>query len=436
MGRYTRWGVGTIAISGLLLLGFAGWGKLALEPAMATRSQTVRSGSNSPVQKAPRHMAQRNQASDPMLVNANTRFGFKLFSAIVKQDSTKNVFVSPSSVAIALAMVYNGAGGETQQAIARSLEVQGMSLPDLNRANADLKNLLENADPQVQLAIANSLWARQGVPFKPDFIQRNQQFYQAEVTELNFANPQAVATINNWVSQNTRNKITKIVDRLTAEDVMVLINAIYFKGNWTRKFDPQKTTKEPFYPLNGSQKSHPMMNQSGEYRYYENNQFQSVSLPYGSGQRMNMIVLLPKKTSSLAELQRTLTAKNWEQWMRQLRSRRGAIQIPRFKLEYETELTKVLSQLGMASAFGNRADFSGISQIPTKIDQVKHKTFVEVNEEGTEAAAVTSIGIRATSVMPVEEPFNLKVDRPFFCAIQDNQTGTVLFMGAIVNPQV
>jgi serpin B len=180
-----------------------------------------------------------------------------------------------------------------------------------------------------------------------------------------------------------------------------------------------------------------MMSQRGDYRYYETDQFQAIKLPYGKTPRLGMYLFLPKKSSSLADLETTLTAEHWQQWMTQFRMRQGSIQMPRFKLEYEVELKRALSALGMGVAFdGATANFGGISSLATKIDQVKHKTFVEVNEEGTEAAAATSIGIRATSAMPVNEPFRLVVDRPFFCAIQDNQTGTILFMGAIVDPKL
>lgn len=437
MGRYQRLNGQILATSGLLLLGFVGWGQFAsMQTAWAKSTSTPRPKLESnQSRKAPQLMSQRSPVVDPQLVRANTRFGFKLFSAITNQSSNRNVFVSPSSVAIALGMLYNGANGETQQGMARALELQGMSLQTLNQANADLKVLLESPDSQIKLAIANSLWARQGVPFQPDFIQRNQQFYQAKLTELDFADPRAVSTINGWVNQNTQGKITEIIDSISPDDVMFLINAIYFKGNWSRPFNQQSTTKAPFYLTNGSQKNHLLMAQRGEYRYSDNALFQGVMLPYGEKQRMSMVILLPKPGSTLAELQRNLTAENWEQWMQQFRNRQGSIQIPRFKLEYDVELSRVLAQLGMGSAFTRQADFSGLSRMPTQVNEVKHKTFVEVNEEGTEAAAVTSIGIRTTSAIMPQEPFQMKVDRPFFCAIRDNQSGSILFMGAIVDPK-
>ncbi len=419
--------VGAIALSGLILMGLVGW--IRVLQAQSAPAQPV--NEVAPSRLTPRPMTQK--PVDSKLMAANVRFGFKLFTETLKQENNKNVFVSPSSVAIALAMVYNGAAGETQQAMARAMELQGISLSELNQTNAELIKLLKNPDPKVQLAIANSLWARQGIPFKPEFLQRNQQFYDAKVTELDFKDPGAVATINNWVSQNTRNKITEIIDRLSPDEVMVLINAIYFKGNWSKQFDPAMTKKEPFFLETGNQKQHPLMAQSGEYRYLENEQFQAVSLPYGNSRQISMYFFLPRSGSNLSTFLQTLTADNWKQWMQQFRNREGSIQIPRFKLEYETELTPVLSALGMGTAFSGRADFSGLSSVPVQIDQVKHKTFVEVNEEGTEAAAVTSIGIRATAAMP-SQPFNLVVNRPFFCVLRDNSTGTILFMGAIVDP--
>ncbi len=423
--------MGAIATLSLLLLGLMGCFQVANQnhadakpkPNPATERPTTK-----PVAKPVKTV-------NPKLINANTQFGFQLFSEILKQDKGKNVFISPSSIAFALSMTYNGANGETRQAMAKALALNGMSVADLNRANADLKTLLENPDETVQLAIANSLWARQDVRFKPDFVQRNQQFYGAEVTNLDFGDRKSPTVINQWVSDKTRGKINEIVDSLDPNDILFLINAIYFKGDWTQPFDKQRTTEKPFYRADGTQKQHPLMAQRGDYRYLETPDFQAVSLPYGKSRRLSMYIFLPQKSTQLADFYKSLTATNWQQWVSQFRQRPGAIQIPRFKLEYDLELKKALSALGMAPAFDrNKADFSNISDVPARIDQVKHKTFVEVNEVGTEAAAVTSVGIRATSAI-IDEPFNFVVDRPFFCAIRDNQTGAVLFMGAIVDPQ-
>ncbi len=370
------------------------------------------------------------------LIAANTQFGFKLFDQLAKQDAGKNIFVSPSSVAFALAMIYNGASGETQQAMAKALEVNGMSLQELNRANAALQAMLASSDPKVQLNIANSLWARKGVTFKPEFIKRTRDFYAAEVSDLDFALPSAPVTINKWVSQKTNGKIDKIIETIPSDAILYLINAIYFKGTWSQQFAKSKTKTGRFTLLNGATKQHPLMSQTGRYRYLENGEFQAISLPYGAGST-SMYIFLPGKNSNLNAFLTNLNATTWESWMSKFRSQEGNITMPRFKLEYEAVLNNALKALGMELAFDSQhANFREMGSASPGanvfIGEVKHKTFVEVNEEGTEAAAVTSGGMRATAYIP---PFSMVVDRPFFCAIRDNQTGTVLFMGSIVEPK-
>jgi serine protease inhibitor len=368
---------------------------------------------------------------DASLVTANTKFGLKLLAQLLKEGGDKNLMISPSSVAIALSMTYNGAGGETQKAIAQTLELQGMSLDAANRANLALAESLEKADPKVKLAIANSLWGKQDFAFNPDFLQRNREFYQAEVANVDFASPAAAARINDWVKQNTEGKIPKIVEEIDPNQVLFLVNAVYFKGNWTKPFDPKLTTDRPFTLLSGSSKPVPMMSQQGNYLYAETEEFQAIGLPYGGG-RLSMYVFLPKP--SVTDFAANLTSENWDNWTGQFSKRRGSIQLPRFKFEYGVNLTEPLKAIGMANAFDPaKANFSGISDQRTVISQVQHKTFIEVNEEGTEAAASTSVGI-ATLSAPTDAPFQMVVDRPFFAAIRDNETGTVLFVGRVVEP--
>ncbi|MCJ7645926.1 serpin family protein [bacterium] len=375
-----------------------------------------------------------NQVFDDRLVSANTIFAFKLFAEIVKQDTGKNIFISPASVAIALAMTYNGAGGETKRAMTKTLELQGMSLEEVNRANAALRAILENLDPKVQLNIANSLWARKGILFKPVFIKRNEDFYGAEVATLDFDDPTAPSTINSWVSKKTKGKINKIIENISPDAILFLINAIYFKGNWTVEFAKKKTKELPFYLLDGRQKDCPMMSQSGKYRYYEGKNFQAISLPYGDNKRVSMYIFLPNKDYSLKEFLESLNAENWKNWMSQFHTMQGSIVLPRFKLAYELNLNNALKALGMKVAFDkSRANFENMCPISPGvnvfINEVKHKTFLEVDEKGTEAAAVTSVEMRMTSI---GQEFSMIVDHPFFCAIRDNETGTVLFMGSIV----
>jgi serine protease inhibitor len=373
---------------------------------------------------------------DSRLVAADTKFGFNLYSQLTRQGADKNIFISPASIAMALAMTYNGANGETRQAMMRTLELQGLTPVEINAANAQLKSALENADPKVKLEIANSLWARQGVQFQSEFVKANKESYKAEVAELNFNNPSAVATINSWVSKSTHGKIDKIVDQISSDTLLFLINAIYFKGSWTAKFDATLTTPEDFTLASGKQKKLPMMSQSGSYSYFENDKFQAVALPYGD-KRMNMYVFLPKENSTLADFHQSLNAQNWGDWMSRFKQMKGDISLPKFKVEYETTLKGILSSLGMGTAFDEHADFSAMLKPPAKafISEVKHKAFAEVNEEGTEAAAVTSVEMRTTSLGPPPRTFRMDVDHPFFFAIRDNQTGAVLFMGSIAEPQ-
>jgi serine protease inhibitor len=213
---------------------------------------------------------------------------------------------------------------------------------------------------------------------------------------------------------------------------LFLINAIYFKGNWETPFDKSQTANKTFSLPDGSSKQHPMMSQKGIYGYYETDTFQAVSLPYGEEGALAMYIFLPNSHSNLATFLQQLTPENWNQWMQFLKFRRedGRIEIPRFKMEYEVELNSTLIALGMARIFDiSKADFSPMTDDNVAVDSVKHKTFVEVNEEGTEAAAVTSMEV---SFGPA---FQMNVNRPFFCAIQDHTTGTILFMGTIVDPQ-
>ncbi|MEH2061479.1 MAG: serpin family protein [Nostoc sp.] len=374
--------------------------------------------------------------TDKKIVESSNKFGFKLFSEVLKNDrGEKNVFISPSSVAIALAMTYNGASGTTQQAMAKTLELQGLNLLEINSSYAaTLKHLVDNADAKVQLNIANSLWANQDFSFQPDFLQRTQYFYKAKVSNLNFQDAAAPSIINNWVKENTNGKINKIVDTIQPNQVLFLINAIYFKGNWSKEFDKNKTAQYPFYITSARRKQQPMMSQSGDYRYYENNQFQAVSLAYGKDGKFSFYIFLPKQNSNLKAFYQNLNVENWERWMTQFSKQKGFIRLPRFKTDYEVTLNDALKSLGMEEAFSNKANFSGMGK-NFAISEVKHKTFVEVNEEGTEAAAATSVGIVATSLRQEPEPFRMIVDRPFFSAIRDNQTGSVLFMGSIIDPQ-
>ena len=377
-------------------------------------------------------------STDNSIVTANTQFGFNVFDEIRKTEQDKNIFISPFSISVALAMTLNGAAGETEQAMTNTLQLQGLDAEAINVGYAGLRQTLLTADPKVTLAIANSLWARQGVPFKQDFLQRNAQFFGAEISTLDFDDPNASKTINKWVDTNTMGKIKKVVgDKISPDQVLFLINAIYFKGTWQEEFDPSETREGPFYLATGDVKQVPMMRQKRGYPYYRGERFQAIRLAYGDGQ-MSMYIFLPDRESDLNSFLENLNAESWENWMSPFHRRGVSLVMPKFKLEYERSLNNTLKALGMDIAFApNLADFSRMAPLEILgenlyIGEVLHKTFVEVNEEGTEAAAVTSVAPSITSVRP--PPIRFTIDRPFFFAIRDNQTKTVLFMGVVVDP--
>jgi serpin B len=282
---------------------------------------------------------------------------------------------------------------------------------------------------------SNATWASEDATFKPEFTQICQDLYRAQVLNLDFADPQAPSIINRWVNETTNGKIDQIIEEIQSLSILFIINALYFKGDWTVQFDRAHTREGLFTLSDGGQKRIQMMSQSGHYPYYRGKDFQAVSLPYGQG-RLSMYIFLPDRDSSLAKFMESLASEKWEWWLSNLQKTKGDVALPRFRLEYELDLNDALKALGMEKAFNQvGADFGGMCPIPPSpniyISKVLHKTFIEVNEEGTEAAAVTSVEMAKLAMV---ETFTIEVDRPFFCAIRDNQTGTVLFIGSITEP--
>ena len=392
---------------------------------------------------APRSLAQQAaapacEASIPQasgnlgaLASAGNRFGFSLFGRLSGGEASGNVFISPMSVALALDMAYNGARGSTRQAMARALDLQGMSQPAVRRNAAALLRALQSADPQAGLTVANSLWARSGVPFKRQFLQDARDYYGARVSTLDFRSPSAPATINSWVQCATQGKIPSIVDRIPPSMVMYLINAVYFRGKWTHPFLSARTHPQPFTTGNGQTKSVPLMSQSGMFPYLQGPDFQAISLAYSSG-RFSMVVVLPRQGMPLQTFGKRLTAATWQSWTSQLKTAEGSISLPRFTLTNTFQLESPLAGLGMSQAFSRSANFSGICTGSCRISQVRHKTYLSVYEEGTTAAAVTSVGVGAT--LAPQQRFTMLVNRPFFLAIRDEKTNAMLFLGAVSNP--
>lgn len=369
------------------------------------------------------------------IASPNNELGFKLL-AEVEVDEDDNMFISPTSLFAALSMVYNGADGETKDEIAEVLQAEGISVADLNEANASLMAMLDKDSKQIQLSMANSIWLNDDFHFQKDFAENNKDYFNAEIEEIDVLDKASAKKINDWVKQATNDKIEDMVEEsLDPNLVALLLNAIYFKGDWTYEFDKALTENRPFHLKDGTTKEVPLMNLSEELAYMENDDFQAVSLPYGD-EEMSMKVFLPKGEISLETFQQSLTSENWAEWDAEFTPQEGTILLPKFQLEYETILNDALKKLGMATTFDDRADFTKMIEEEKKlsIDEVKQKTFIDVNEEGTEAAAATSIGVVMSSA-PLDGPFYMEVNRPFFIAITDEETDMILFMGSIGNPQ-
>lgn len=364
-------------------------------------------------------------------------FGFDVLKQLSAARQGKNVFISPVSLSLALTMTWNGSAGATRTAMSKTLGLKGIKAADVNRAAARLTAELAKADPKIQISIANSLWARKGISFLPAFINANKKYFRADVREIEFG-PEAPGMINAWVKDRTKGKIAKIIDRIPANALLYLINAVHFKGPWQSPFDKSRTSDGFFKLADGTEISVPMMIRQGSYGYKRAEGFQAVSIPYGGG-RICMFIMLPDKPSGLPELLQKLDAGSWAGWTSGLKPTEVNLSLPRFRIEYgvEEELKKALTAAGMKSAFDpNKADFSRMCRLAGErvfISQVAHKTFIDVNEAGTEAAAATSVEMSFTAA-PME-PVRVAVDRPFLCAIRDTVTGAVLFIGAVANPK-
>ncbi len=368
------------------------------------------------------------------LVSRSNVFGLNLFKEIVRQDTQENIFVSPLSVSMALGMTLNGAAGETEKAMKSTLGFGDMDLHTVDETYKSLIAYLLQLDPKVIFQLANSIWYRNTFHFESSFFDVTRKYFNAEVRGLDFSNPASVGIVNDWVAQHTNDKIKKILDRIDPQDVMFLINAVYFKGLWTYQFKKEVTQDDDFYLPDGSSFKVKMMNQAGTFDYLETDQFQAIDLPYGDG-AFSMTIFLPKPGVALDSLIAQLTPETWANWTGSLEKKKGGILLPKFKLKYGIQLNDVLKSLGMGIAFSNQADFTRMSKNGGLfISYVRHKTFVKVDEEGTEAAAVTIVGVRVTSVGGGSEGFKMIVNRPFLSVIRERQSNTVLFVGKIGHP--
>ncbi|HEY0025809.1 MAG TPA: serpin family protein [Longimicrobium sp.] len=402
---------------------------LALATTLAGCESIFGSGDEEPITRLPRALTQSEQD----LIVASNRFGFNLLREVSARDSSSNIFLSPLSASMALGMTMNGARGETFTGMRSTLGFGAMEPAQINASYRSLIDLLLGLDGNVDMRLANSIWVDQRFPLHPAFVESSLQHFDARVTALDFANPASANTINGWVDQGTNGKIKTIIDGIDAGVVMYLINAVYFKGSWTQEFDPARTSPAPFHRADGGQHSVQMMFlRDAKVRSVMNDQVQMVDLAYGRG-AFSMTLVLPPNGQPLRQWAAGVTDEKWQTWVAQLRDTEMDVLLPRFRLEYDEVLNKTLQALGMGTAFDEgAADFGGMSPLGADlfITNVKQKTFLEVNEKGTEAAAATSVEMGVTSGPPT-----FIANRPFLVAIRERHSGTILFVGLIGDPR-
>jgi serine protease inhibitor len=390
------------------------------------------------------------QAADPVstdkVVAANNGFGFRLLHALRAEGDQDNVIISPLSVSLALGIVFNGAGGATRQAMASTLGFASLDDQQVNGASHQLLDMLAKADPAVQLQIANALWVKSGFALNPGFVERTRDYFEATARNLDFSGDPdgSVKTINEWVSDHTHGKIPSIIDKVNAQTRLLVTDAVYFKGRWRNPFKKEMTRPHQFTLPSGAHEMTPMMDQRGKYPYLETPDFQAIRLAYGN-RRFDMYVFLPRESPGqsghgvgLPHFVDSLNESNWTDWTNRMSGgNEGRIVLPKFELNYSKRLNESLDSMGMGVAFNpNRADLSGIPAQPAKlwIDFVQHKTYIKVDEEGTEAAAVTGIGILEFAMTARARPFEMIVDHSFFFAITERDSGAILFAGLVTNP--
>lgn len=381
----------------------------------------------------PQESRRQLSKGEERLVTSTNTFGVKLFSTINERANKPNIFISPLSVSLALGMTLNGASGATYDSMQKTLELSGLTSKEINESYQNLTNLLTNLDPNVIFTIANSIWYRNTFDVEDEFVQTNKTYFDAEVTSMDFDAPDAADIINAWVRTKTREKIKEVIKPpIPPSTVMYLINAIYFKGTWTYQFDSTKTREGEFTCSDGTKINVRMMNQTKKFLYYQDNSVQVIDLPYGEGD-FRMTVLLPNPATSIDAFIAGLTDQALQQWIQKLDSAEVEFSMPKFKVEYELMMKDVLSAMGMGVAFSkDLADFSRINKnVQLFISEVIHKSYVDVNEEGTEAAAVTVVIIDRESF---PSRIVMTVNRPFVFIIRDAPSSTVLFIGKIGNP--
>jgi serine protease inhibitor len=368
------------------------------------------------------------------LADADNGFAFDLLKQITTEHPRENIFISPFSVSTVLQMAGDGAAGETKAEMQHVLNTGNLSPEALKAACRAMNRSLE-AQTNVVLNLANGIWYQKESRLKPDFIADNKNFFNAELAAVDFLDPAAAQHINDWADEKTHGKIQNVVRfPFPPRTKVILANAIYFKGKWAMPFDKDATRPRDFHLPDGRVKQAAMMSQRKKFNYLEGDGFQAVQLPY-AGDRLQMYLFLPAAGSSPQKLLAGINGKDWRDTvLPKFSNTEGTVVFPKFKLDYDVSLNQSLGALGMKQAFSPQADFSAMADEPLFISQVKQKSFVAVDEEGTEAAAVTTVMMAGSIAMRPPKAFEMIADRPFFFVIADGQAGTILFMGLVNDP--
>lgn len=369
-------------------------------------------------------------AKGAQVVKANNNFAFNLFKEIAMVEEDENFMISPVSASLALNMVYNGAENQTKEAFATMFDYGNATIEETNAVNKNMIEHLTYSGYGSTFNIANSLWIRNSFPVKKGFINVNKEFYDAEVFNMDFSDSKTKDIINNWASDKTNGKIPEVIKSVSSDIVMYAINALYFKANWKYEFKLEDTKDLPFYDESGTTKNVAMMSMEQTLNTYSNETFTSVVLPY-KDDAYNMTLLLPNQDKKVSDIIAILNQENWNAWQAKYYQRNIQLTMPKFKASYKKMFNQPLMNLGLGIAFSGGADFSSLSDVPVQISFVLQKTFIDVNEVGTEAAAVTVVGIETTSAGGNSVVFN----KPFLYVITNKETGTICFMGKVGMPE-
>ena len=365
------------------------------------------------------------------LVESGNSFAFDIFRKVIESSgSTENVMISPLSISYALSMTLNGANGATRDSMLKALRVSGITPEEINSSYKNLTDALLNVDSRVKMLVANSVWTKNNFPVKKPFIDILTSDYDAESRQFDINDPTVPTQVNNWISDKTNGLITNMIDNLDDKTVMLLINAIYFKGKWKSEFDTDNTITTSFYKP-ASTVSIPMMKQKSDFKVYVGDGFMLGEFPYGQGNFV-MDIILPDAQDGIAAILPTVTDASFSSWLNNLSTQEVNLSLPRFKYGFKKELSDILTDMGMGIAFSDAADLTNIADASLKINMVLHQSFIETNEEGTEAAAATVVGIIATVANP--SVINFNVDHSFLYIIRETTTNTILFMGRVVDP--